>query len=345
MSIDNWFSINTNNKKISQPIFMFKYFYIIWNTNKDYSVQWLNTKPAKYNYEKSIRLRDINETITFIGNINYDLESSSLIKDTQCFYCKNNQFLKSHLQKCVRRGKHYKAICTAYQLIENNPVDFLRRLPIIALEDVHIIKDIDIIVWFMVMSQYIKLPESLKRWLLYIVKFISLYPKKNYYDKTIDKPDLNSLNNIPIKFRSTIYSLLIRKCYGGMKGDIKMINYIIDNWIKKLASGEELITIKCKNVIILKTLDVDMYEISALDFHCYRKILDIINDKYPQFEKKFIKKTIWEKSSKINFRENIKKSELEIENCWTMIKDYLQKIQKSVIKKYIWKNYNKINMQ
>ena len=56
---------------------------------------------------------------------------------------------------------------TTFLLIEQDPVSLLRRLPIIVLEDVHIVKDLDILIWFMVMSQYINLPESFKNWVIY----------------------------------------------------------------------------------------------------------------------------------------------------------------------------------
>lgn len=334
MSLEKWFKIKNKKPKDNFNPFILKYFYLQWTSNKEYSIEWTNEKPKVYTYEKSVNLKNYGKII-FIGNINYNKDNYSLIKDSKNYYCKNNQFLKSHLQKCIRRGKNFKAICTTYQLLENNPTDFLRRLPIIIIEDVHIIKDIDIIIWFMVMSPFIKLPESFKKWLLYLVNFISLYPRKNYYSK-IDKPNINKINDVPIKFRSTLYSLLIRIQFGGMKGDIKMMNFLVDSWINRLINGDKLLILRPRNVIIKKTLEPENYQISGLDFHCCRKIIDIIQKIHTNFDKNLIKKTIWLKSSSINFRDKKYIEEIDVELCWDKIKHDLHRIQKKFIKKYIY---------
>ena len=343
MNILKWLKVkNPIVDKIKNPIqdkfnpFIFKYFYLQWYSNKKYNIIWTNIKPKKYNYEITVNLKNYDKII-FIGDIHYNQDNYSLINSKKNYYCKNNQFLKSHLQKCIRRGKNFKAICTAYQLLENNPNDFLRRFIIIILEDVHIIKDIDIIVWFMVMSSYIKLPESFKKWILFVVNFISLFEKKNFYSTT-DIPDISKINNVPIIFRSTLYSLIIRIEFGGMKGDMKMINNLLENWIKKLNNGEKLLILKPYNVIIKKTLEPDLYEISAFDFHCYKNIINLIREIYPNYEKNLIKRTIWVKSSSINFRENNVNLDKNIEICWNSIQVNLYKIQKKYIRKYIWSN-------
>ena len=140
----------------------------------------------KFNFIKEVKLRGYDEKIVFIGNIIYDKIDYSIIKSSKNYYCNNLSFLKSHLQKCVRRGLVYKALLTAYLMIEKDVTQFLRRLPIIILEDVHIIQELEIIVWFMVMSNHISVPNSYKMWLLYIVKYITEFGKKNYYEKLSD---------------------------------------------------------------------------------------------------------------------------------------------------------------
>ena len=93
-----------------------------------------------------------------------------------------------------------------------------------------------------------------------------------------------------------------------------------------------------KTVVITKTLEPGMYEKSALDFHCYRKILNLLNEQHSQFDLLTIKKTIWEKSSKINWRETQIESDNTINECWEVIKSDLYKIQKKIIKKWVWKS-------
>ena len=338
--ITKWFKTNDSYVKPAEKspqVICFKYFYVSWKSNKDYKVEWRNTKPEKYNYEKVVTLRLTGESITFIGNIMYDSTCISNINASKNYTSPNSQFLKSHLQKCIRRGLGHKAMITTFLLIEQDPVSLLRRLPIIVLEDVHIVKDLDILIWFMVMSQYINLPESFKNWVIYFTKFISEYPKKNYYNKDIENIDYSGLNKIPLEFRSTLYALIVRISYGGMKGDMKFLKYIVNDWIKKINLGSKLTIMRPKTVVITKTLEPGMYEKSALDFHCYRKILNQINEQYSQFDLLTIKKTIWEKSSKINWRESQTVSDNTINECWEVIKSDLYKIQKQVIKKWVWK--------
>jgi len=326
-------SIKNNKKNIN--IFENKYFYLEWNNYNDYSISWENKKPLNFNVEKQINIKGYPNPVIFIGNIKYNMETISLIDQGKNYYCTNKSFLKSHLQKCVRQGHVQKALVTSFSMIENDISDFLRRLPIIILEDTHMIYEIDIIVWFMVMCQSITVPESFKKWLLYIVKFITKFPYKDEYDKTHESIDIEHIQKLTGKSKSTILSLIIRKSYGGMTGDILMINYLVNKWILKMIKYESLPTIIPKQVIIKRTLEPDQYELSAVDFHCWPDILTTIHEKYPSFCIDIIKKTIWTKSSKINFREKNTYTDPDIDICWDIIKYYLYKIQRKYIIKSI----------
>ena len=71
ISIDKWFKKNSIINEPKKVKIFKKYFYLNWISNKDYSIHWLNEKPAKYNFIKEVKLRGYGETIVFIGNINY----------------------------------------------------------------------------------------------------------------------------------------------------------------------------------------------------------------------------------------------------------------------------------
>ena len=346
ISIDKWFKIKNkikNDAPDNKKIFP-KYFYLNWISNKEYEISWTNDLPEKYNFLKEVHLRGYNEKLIFIGNIIYNKVIFSMIKSEKNYYSNNTSFLKSHLQKCVRRGEAYKSILTTYLLIEKDISALLRRLVIIILEDVHIIQEIDIIVWFMVMCNHISVPNSYKMWLLYLIKYITELDNKMYYEKLsndLKQPiiqNLDCLDKLSKNQKSVIYSLMIRRAYGGMKGDMAMIDYLIYDWAHKFdETGKELGYIKSKNVIIYKTLDRKYYELSAADFHCWPKLLDILNNKYPEFDKLLIKKTIWHKSSCINFRIKHNYENNNINKCWLMIEEKLLELQKEYIKKNIWK--------
>ena len=60
---------------------------------------------------------------------------------------KKNQYLMSHLQKCVRRMETKKAVQTAKHLIDLDIHSFLRRLPIIMVEDVCYMDSFIVLIW------------------------------------------------------------------------------------------------------------------------------------------------------------------------------------------------------
>ena len=251
--------------------FKYKYFYLNWKSNKEYKIQWLNEKPLIFNYEYEAKIK--KEKLIFIGNIEYKFKTPNKLNKID-YWCYNNSFLKSHLQKCVRRGYTQKAICTAFILMENNICDFLRRLPIIILEDVYLIEDYDVLIWFMVMSTKIKIPETAKMWLLYIVKSISECPYLNYYEYLNEFKPETDIHTISIDKLSNLYAIFIRIAYGGLKGDILMMNYLLNNWQNVYLTEKKTkkknyikpISICFKNIYIKNIMYPNEYELSGIDF-------------------------------------------------------------------------------
>lgn len=342
LSIRNWLTSSSYDNITKKNIFENKYFYLKWYDHKNYEIFWTNIIPENFNYRKIIKIKEFNTEIVVLGNILSNYDSVSLFdkynKYNKNYYTKNISFLKSHLQKCLRIGNINKSIITAYLLMEININQFLRRFPIIILEDIYLIKELDIIIWFMIMSDLIIIPDSFKKWILGLIKFLCTYKKKLYYNKSINYPNYNGILNISSKNKSIILSLIIRKSYGGMKGDILMLNYIIEDWIINFNNNVELDEINIKTITIIDILDPEQYEISAVDFHCYPQIIDILNEYYPKFHKNTIKNTIWLKSSSLNYRiKYSNEKNIEIEECWNTIKYKLFKIQKNYILNKIFK--------
>lgn len=342
--IDKWFSKkNENETKIqifkNNNIFDKKVCYLYWESETEYKIQWLNKIPEIYNCSKIVSLRPYNNKITFVGLIKYKSTCNYIDLNDQFhqYFCRNKSFLKSHFQKCIRRGKIYKSLLSGYLWWEENMSDFLRRLPIIMIEDVALFREVEIIVWFMVMIDKINIPESFKCWLGSLIISLTKYPTKIFDGTKIDNFDLNGMEKLNRYQKNFIYSLLVRKSYGGMKGDMKMINYTINNYISLFLNNYNVPRIKIKNYNITRTLEPKDFEISGLDFHCFPKILELVHEKYPQYEIDLIKKTIWHCSSKINFREIYPKNCLEIIDCWNNIQQLVHRIQKQYIKRYIVK--------
>ena len=96
---------------------------------------------------------------------------------------KSTKFLKSHLQKCIRRMKPDLSVQTACELIRLNLNDFLRRLPIIILEDVDLLSVLPTTIWLMVAySKGYRLRNNDISWLLGVVKSLAICPYRTKID-------------------------------------------------------------------------------------------------------------------------------------------------------------------
>jgi hypothetical protein len=337
--IDKWFNLeNSYNKEPSKKnLFEKKICYLIWKSDKEYLIEWLDQLPKEYNCLKEVNLRYFGEKITFIGFLEYNqpCEYIYLNEDLPHYFCRNKSFLKSHFQKCIRRGLIRKSLLTGYLWWEENLSDFLRRLPIIMIEDVSLFKEVEIIIWFMVMLDQINIPETFKSWLGNVIISLAKYPKKIFNGNKIEKTNFSNLSLLTGNQKQFIYSLMIRRSYGGMKGDMKMINFTIEDYINRIQNGYIIPSVKIKKYTIFRTLQSNDFELSGLDFHCLPKMLDLIHQKFPQYSKLLIKSTIWQMSSKFNFREIYSKKPSEILECWKTIQKTVLIIQKQYIRRYI----------
>ena len=133
----------------------------------------------------------------------------------------------------------------------------------------------------------------------------------------------------------------LRKSFGGMKGDMKFLNWFIKEWntrfkinnqnIDTLYYKMELIDIEYTNLIN----PVDML-LDGVDFHNYPKIIELIYSKYNDLTPEEIKKTIWEYSSKTNKRKYLNNDITDIPNInyndtWIKIKDFKNLLSKQYL--------------
>ena len=235
-----------------------------------------------------------------------------------------------------------KSVKTANHFIKNNLNDFLRRLAIITIEDTFLIEDFNILIWIMVAisTKKFKIKKYMIEWLLGYVCVISLLKKKDiikYEELTFNslKDKLDSYNNLDNLYLTTLYCLEVRKSYGGMKSDMNLINQYINIW-KKRFNEKKIPKIYYEKVrpisLEMEILSLDDWELSAIDFHCYPKILEILYNKFKDINKKELKKLIWYNSSSINKRnENDKKYNY---SSFLKIKNYLLNLQKYLLNCY-----------
>jgi hypothetical protein len=311
---------------------------IFYFNSKTMKSSWLHDKPKNISFSTTINW---NQTpITLCTNLE-QYHSYVIPKETK-YNDKHMTFIKSNLQKCIRRKSNVKAIKTAYHMIKLNINEFLRRISIIIIEDVILHESYSTIVWLMAITSSKKstfiLNKNIIDWLLGLVDTLC----------NIDECcDLSNLDKYDIKYNITelndydlLYSLQFRISYGVMCGDMEMLNYVTGVWLQLFKDGKKCNT-ETINSVDYNTIDVLEFEewkldgnnIAGIDFHCAPYMLEMICMKYDDYSEDEIKSAIWNCSSKVNYRkkDNINK-DTEI---WNNIKNEVFNIQKYILDKYL----------
>lgn len=141
---------------------------------------------------------------------------------------------------------------------------------------------------------------------------------------------LNRCSNLNKEEYSLIYSLLMRCAYGGKEHDIEMLKYYAFLWYDRFNKNTKSINrmrIKPINIYV-KDLELEDWDLSAIDFHCCPNILDYVSKKYPEYDKKEIKKIIWINLSSIN---NRIENKIYNQEAWDKINTYINKSQKYLL--------------
>jgi hypothetical protein len=314
----------------------------------------LNDSETDFNY--TVAFPTIKSDITLCTTLGRKIVFPEETKYT------NIGFLKSHLQKCIRRRLNDKALKTAYHLFKMSPTDLLRRLSIIMIEDTCLHSSYNTLVWFGIATLsnqfYWTLPHMYK--VLTIVNYMCKIP---YYDN-VPVPNNSrfhfhkNLCSIQEKInekmlRDTLYSLQFRlDTLGGMPGEVKLQTDMIHQWFLRFTkkshldpekSGKYIALVKkhIKDTDIIdhvpKPLKINEWILEGIDFHCASMLLDWTAQKYPDYSRTDIKKAIWEFRSSINKRTYLREkqpADPELLKIWNKIK---YSVDSSCI--YILKNY------
>lgn len=309
-----------------------------------YNVEYLNNIPSNSDYLGKIKWNYSKNDLNIY--INKKLLNSNLYNFESKYTTKNVSLLKSQLQKSIRRMNTNLSINICYQMINLDFNELLRRLLIITLEDVFLNQYFGILTWMMVAF-------SAKKWnptnkdINWILNYVNYLCSISYRDKYYKIDTVHKSCDIDDKlYSSLIFSLELRKSYGGMKGDIKMLNWFINEWNIRFKSNSEhtdfikknmkVVNILNENIVLVKPSEMLL---EGCDFHNYPDIINIIYSNNLQFNKEQIKEAIWQYSSKINFRNyidnNIKdKPNDDYYDIWNEIKDLKNKLCKEYLIKY-----------
>jgi hypothetical protein len=360
-SIDSFFK-NPNNPNKDYNIK--RYFYLKWENPLNPSIAiWLEKKPEQINFIEQINCDYIRKGYFFYicGYFPESNENSWYFSKEKVY--KNIHYLKSHLQKSIRKQNEYLSVQTTYHMFKLDLNELLRRLPIIMLEDTQLHESFPILIWLMVAnsssnSSKFKMKLYIYEWILGCVYTCSKIKvkdnlellednncnsenksekleikKEHILQKKIANIDiLNSYYNLDENYCSLLYSIHIRIAYGGMECDMNMLRNAIDIWNKRWLNNDEFNKINRDNIrpisIYVKELELSNWDLSSIDYHCNPKFIEYISKKYDDIDVDELKKLIWCNSSCINLRivhipYNIK--------LWNKIKMHVQRTQKYLL--------------
>lgn len=284
------------------------YFNCIWD---EFPKAWISeTRINGFEYG-NVKWRNQNITISINSNIEFKINKT-----------KNNYpldlyaLLKSNLQKQIRRCK-IGAITSALKLWELCQFELLRRLAVIAPEDVILSKETSVIVWLMVAcskgvmfdSDQLQWVLGYVNWLIEQIDYIKITEKLN---KNLTPITLLESNH---QDKEYLTGILFRCAYGGLKCDPPMISQCVD-WY--LQTNNCLVESKIKRFI----LSVPPLKINpaSIDFHIWSNLIIQLHYLHLQYTTDFIKQTVWECNSSFNKRKKVKILK-EYKNCWKDIKN------------------------
>ncbi len=247
--------------------------------------------------------------------------------------------LKSNLQKAIRLMDVEHAIQSTLQLAIIDPGALLRRLPIIAIEDVTLIKGTAVIIWLMMQNKtFLYLKEI--QFIIKHVSALSYLDQTFYYDlkSHISELDFNTILNDASSTNSTeVAAVYIRYAYGGMQSDLIMLQQSIITFSKnKIEDAMNLVD----DYTIPTCIDFK-YKLlaSAIDYHPCPWILNFIQKK-SYLTKERIKYLIWHGLSAVN-----KRKEDTINMAEVMKKDKDWKLMYNnlvIMQRLIYKNHKQV---
>ncbi len=231
--------------------------------------------------------------------------------------------MKSNLQKQIRQ-QDINAVSTCDIMLELNDFECLRRLSVIAAEDVEISKETAVIVWLMAAtSKNYVLSREDKQFILKYVNNLVHHPIcKHLMVKCDNNISMNKILESNHPDKNYLAAILFRTSYGGLSGDLPMINHLCCYYF-----NTQLPVI---NDYPMVETQLDIND-AAVDFHIYPSLCnEICSD--TGINPDIIKRAIWVCSSRTNKRYHQDSSEYN--EIWIKIKrsfdirtkTYLQKI-------------------
>ncbi len=222
-------------------------------------------------------------------------------------YIYDEHILKSNLQKTFRRQLLDPCLSTAMQLLQQSPIDFLRRLAVILLEDSQLhIELYTGVVWYMhaVSKNYNLQKEDIQ----FIMDAITTgLLCDTYYDLT-SGAEFADAKCSQIKCAASgaaWYAIRLRAMAGGMHFDTAFLNRLADRLaVADLPQIDDWSSVQLEDIEEFSVAEHVIKE--SIDFHCCKELLDIcmkvVEDAGVSTTKVKIQDAIWWHRSSINTR-------------------------------------------
>lgn len=330
--LDSFFQITTKYDETNKKCFIY---------NPSLSKAFFATKPESGDQFVSIKC---NVRLFYRPLVSKDeLKNITIPKiDTEM----SVPLLKSNLQKAIRRCNVSAALSSTIVLLEKDPIAFLRRLPILFVEDVCLLDSFPIVIWLMMSDSEYKLTNKDKWILLDIVQ--NLCNQMHYYDDSEvgnNKYEPPALQDQP--HCNELLSIYYRTLYGGMKCDIQLLegalHYYFENpgEIRATNFTSALDLLPNKLILIPESIDFHPFPfiIKAIQEQILEQQLNLEQEqisKQEQITESDIKRYIWFAESAINCRKTSTQMESSKHTntvIWHLIKPELNKIRRNIIVK------------
>jgi hypothetical protein len=226
--------------------------------------------------------------------------------------------LISNLQKAVRRQDTAVALASTLALLEQDPLKLLRRLPIICIEDVAMIDSIPVMVWWMMVPY--RLTQEDKWMILCMVQTLCQIDEACPTDRRTPPP---AMSHESLQCSDLHLALYYRSQYGGMKGDMVMLQNAISAALPIHPTQWSVPTIPTELEVLAE----------AIDFHPFPPLLTQLQ-KRTQIDQEIIQSCIWFAESGVNVRKPLtlqQSEEYRQKPEWKKIEPHLDSLRESLV--------------
>jgi hypothetical protein len=244
--------------------------------------------------------------------------------------------LKSHVQKAIRRKDYLSAREGVLALLTLDPDQILRRLGVIAVEDVCLTRGFSVLTWLMMAS---KARPLTKQDVVFLVGYTMCLCHVNtvYNHRRIEPAYRPEIERIEHGSRSEILALFHRTRYGGMKGDIQLLRDATSYYTRSPWEVVDLdISLNPGIRIDLVAQRIPILN-AAIDFHPFPKIVMMISNE-TSIAPSRVKRLIWEIESAYNERKEstkLKSRRACLEEGSECVMSSLGKIRRQIVDEWV----------